>query len=69
MALLLGPDPIAHHLDESLFNLPPRCRGLLRRGLYDKLKWCADPELPTKHRHLVKFCRAVDNTFYLYEIF
>ncbi len=37
-------------------------------GLYDNVKWYADPELPTKYRHLVKFCCAVDNTFYLYEI-
>lgn len=37
-------------------------------GLYDNVKWYADPELPTKYRHLVKFCCAVDNTLYLYEI-
>lgn len=37
-------------------------------GLYDNVKWYTDPVLVTKYRHLVKFCCAVDNTFYLYEI-
>jgi hypothetical protein len=34
----------------------------------DNVRWYADPPLVMKYRHLVKFCSAVDDTFYLYEI-
>ncbi|MDX1489612.1 MAG: hypothetical protein R3268_15495, partial [Acidiferrobacterales bacterium] len=37
-------------------------------GLYDNVRWYADPALAVKYRHLVKYCCSVDNTFYLYEI-
>lgn len=36
--------------------------------LYDNVKWYVDPALATKYRHLVKFCCAVDDSLYLYEI-